>query len=282
MSIITQEHAPQTLDPSARRVLTEVGQPPVPAMALRGLSKHFGEKVAVKDVTLTVPVGSFYGLVGPNGAGKTTTISMAVGLLRPDAGSSCIFGVDVWQQPLEAKALVGVMPDGMVMPERLTGRELLTYLGQLRGLTTDVVRARAQDLLDVLGLLGAERTLIAEYSAGMRKKIVLATALLHAPSLLILDEPLEAVDPVSAATIKLILQRFVESGGSVVLSSHVMPLVEQMCDHVAIIDKGTVAAAGPLDEVRGNRTLEHAFVQLVSGRPVDAIDLAWLDGEAQP
>lgn len=279
MKTITQEHAATTVTTSAPPVLAEVGQPPTPAMALRGLSKRFGGKVAVDDVTLTVPVGSFYGLVGPNGAGKTTTISMAVGLLRPDTGSSRVFGVDVWADPLEAKALVGVMPDGMVMPERLTGRELLTYLGELRGLRADTVRTRVNDLLDVLGLLGAEQTLIAEYSAGMRKKIVLATSLLHAPSLLILDEPLEAVDPVSAATIKLILQRFVASGGSVVLSSHVMALVEQLCDYVAIIDKGVVAAAGPLDEVRGNRSLESAFVELVSGRPVDAIDLAWLDGD---
>lgn len=281
MKTITQEHAPAMRE-SARPNLAGVGQPPVPAMALRGLSKRFGEKVAVQEVSLTVPVGSFYGLVGPNGAGKTTTISMAVGLLRPDTGSSHIFGVDVWQQPLEAKALVGVMPDGMVMPERLTGRELLTYLGQLRGLPAEAVQTRTQDLLDVLGLLGAERTLIAEYSAGMRKKIVLATALLHAPGLLILDEPLEAVDPVSAATIKLILQRFVASGGSVVLSSHVMPLVEQLCDHVAIIDKGVVAAAGPLDAVRGGRSLEDAFVELVSGRPAEAIDLAWLEAEVAP
>lgn len=277
---ITQEHAVTTVDSSTSPAHAEFGQPPIPAMALRGLSKHFGDKVAVSEVNLTVPVGSFYGLVGPNGAGKTTTISMAVGLLRPDTGSSRIFGVDVWADPLEAKALVGVMPDGMVMPERLTGRELLTYLGELRGLGSDTVHSRANDLLNVLGLLGAERTLIAEYSAGMRKKIVLATALLHAPSLLILDEPLEAVDPVSAATIKLILQRFVASGGSVVLSSHVMALVEQLCDHVAIIDKGIVAAAGPLDEVRGNRSLESAFVELVSGRPVDAIDLSWLEAES--
>ncbi|MGB3328722.1 MAG: ABC transporter ATP-binding protein [Thermomicrobiales bacterium] len=281
-STMTQETAGRLVAPSHQPSLAEVGQPPLPAMALRGLSKRFGDKVAVNEVTLTVPVGSFYGLVGPNGAGKTTTISMAVGLLRPDTGTSRIFGVDVWKDPLEAKALVGVMPDGMVMPERLTGRELLTYLGELRGLGTESVRTRVNDLIDVLGLHGAEQTLIAEYSAGMRKKIVLATALLHAPSLLILDEPLEAVDPVSAATIKLILQRFVDSGGSVVLSSHVMALVEQMCDHVAIIDKGTVAAAGPLDEVRGNRSLESAFVELVSGRPVDAIDLAWLDAGPDP
>lgn len=281
MNAIAREQPFSPPEPATHPDLLAVGQPPIPAMALRGLSKRFGEKIAVHEVDLTVPVGSFYGLVGPNGAGKTTTISMAVGLLRPDTGSSRIFGVDVWDEPLRAKALVGVMPDGMVMPERLTGRELLVYLGQLRGLPADDVHARADDLLDALGLLGAERTLIAEYSAGMRKKIVLATALLHAPSLLILDEPLEAVDPVSASTIKRILQRFVASGGSVVLSSHVMPLVEQLCDHVAIIDKGVVAAAGPLDEVRGGRSLEDAFVQLVSGGPATAVRLAWLDNGPQ-
>jgi len=251
-----------------------------PALELRGLSKRFGEKVAVQDVSLTVPVGSFFGLVGPNGAGKTTTISMAVGLMRPETGQSFIFGADVWAEPLRAKSLVGVMPDGMSMPERLTGRELLTYLGHLRGLPSATVGERTDDLLDVLGLLGAERTLIAEYSAGMRKKIVLATALLHAPGLLILDEPLEAVDPVSAATIKRILQRFVAAGGSVVLSSHVMALVEQLCDRVAIIDKGRVAASGTLAEVRGHRSLEEAFVAFVSERPTDSLHLAWLDHEA--
>lgn len=251
-----------------------------PALELRGLSKRFGEKVAVQDVSLTVPVGSFFGLVGPNGAGKTTTISMAVGLMRPDTGYSSIFGADVWAEPLRAKALVGVMPDGMAMPDRLTGRELLLYLGHLRGLPADTVQERTEDLLDVLGLLSAERTLIAEYSAGMRKKIVLATALLHAPGLLILDEPLEAVDPVSAATIKLILQRFVAAGGSVVLSSHVMALVEQLCDRVAIVDKGRVAASGTLAEVRGRLSLEEAFVALVSERPTDSLHLAWLDHDA--
>lgn len=282
MTTIAQIHAPDGPASATVPALAEIGQPPIPAMALRGLSKRFGEKIAVHEVNLTVPLGSFYGLVGPNGAGKTTTISMAVGLLRPDTGSSCIFGVDVWEEPLRAKALVGVMPDGMVMPERLTGRELLIYLGQLRGLSGDTVHARTDDLLDALGLLGAERTLIAEYSAGMRKKIVLATALLHAPSLLILDEPLEAVDPVSASTIKHILHRFVASGGSVVLSSHVMPLVEQLCDHVAIIDKGVVAAAGPINEVRGGRSLEDAFVELVSGGATEATQLAWLDGGGSP
>src|SRR5699024_8446569 len=160
-------------------------------------------------------------------AGKTTALSMAVGLLRPDEGTARLFGVDVWERPNEAKSLVGVLPDGLSVPERLTGRELLTYIGRLPGIDRDTVATRTQELLDVLELADAERTLVIDYSAGMRKKVGLAMALLHAPSLLVLDEPFEAVDPISAATIRTILQRFVSSGGAVVFSSHVMALVEQ-------------------------------------------------------
>ncbi|WP_043640727.1 ABC transporter ATP-binding protein [Nonomuraea candida] len=246
------------------------------ALEIRGLAKTFGENVAVDHVDLIVPRGSFYGLVGQNGAGKTTTLSMAVGLLRPDAGTARIFGSDVWADPATAKQLVGVLPDGMAMPERLTGREVLTYLGLLRGMSKEVVAERAEELLSVLELDAAEKTLVIEYSTGMRKKIGLATALLHAPKLLVLDEPFEAVDPVSAATIKMILRGFVAGGGSIVLSSHVMALVEQLCDHVGVIDKGRVAAAGPLDEVRGVATLEDRFVELVGAGTVTTKGLSWL------
>ncbi|WP_307845553.1 ABC transporter ATP-binding protein [Planomonospora sp. ID67723] len=247
-----------------------------PALEIVGLSKTFGEKTAVDHVDLTVPQGSFYGLVGQNGAGKTTTLSMAVGLLRPDAGSARIFGADVWSAPSRALSLVGVLPDGMAMPERLTGREVLTYLGLLRGLPKEVVAERAEELLSVLELDAAERTLVIEYSTGMRKKIGLAVALLHAPRLLVLDEPFEAVDPVSAATIKTILRGFVAGGGSIVLSSHVMALVEQLCDHVGVIDAGRVAAAGTLEEVRGERSLEDTFVDLVGAPGAGAKALSWL------
>ncbi|MDX3104827.1 ABC transporter ATP-binding protein [Nonomuraea angiospora] len=246
------------------------------ALEITSLAKKFGENVAVDRVDLTVPQGSFYGLVGQNGAGKTTTLSMAVGLLRPDSGTARIFGEDVWSDPARAKQLVGVLPDGLAMPERLTGREVLTYLGLLRGLGKEVVAGRAEELLSVLELKEAEKTLVIEYSTGMRKKIGLATALLHAPRLLVLDEPFEAVDPVSAATIKMILRGFVAGGGSIVLSSHVMALVEQLCDHVAVIDKGRVAAAGPLDEVRGAATLEDRFVELVGADSSGAKGLSWL------
>ncbi len=249
---------------------------PTPALQLLGLAKTFGDTTAVDQIELTVPAGSFYGLVGPNGAGKTTTLSMAVGLLRPNAGHARIFGVNVWRDPVEAKRQVGVLPDGLALPERLTGRELLTYLGRLRGLPTQTLAERVDELLSVLDLTHAERTMVLGYSAGMRKKIGLATALLHAPRLLVLDEPFEAVDPVSAATIRAILRRFVAGGGSVVLSSHVMALVEQVCDQVAVMHRGRVAAAGPLAEVRNGRSLDEAFVELVGAPVPSGEELSWL------
>lgn len=256
---------------------TEAPGPPADqALAIEGLTKRFGETTAVDDVRLAVPRGSFFGLVGPNGAGKTTALSMAVGLLRPDAGVVRIFGHDVWADPVRAKELVGVLPDGLSLPERLTGRELLTYTARLRGLPRDTVAERADELLRVLELAEAERTMVIDYSAGMRKKIGLATALMHAPKLLVLDEPFEAVDPVSASTIRTILRRFVAAGGSVVLSSHVMALVEALCDRVAVITRGHVVAAGTLGQVQGGGTLEEAFVHLVGGQVGGGEGLAWL------
>jgi ABC-2 type transport system ATP-binding protein len=247
-----------------------------PALSIFGLAKRFGRTVAVDDLRLSVPRGSFFGLVGPNGAGKTTSLLMSVGLLRPDAGAVQIFGHDVWLDPLRAKQLVGVLPDGLSLPERLTGRELLSYTARLRGLERATVAQRAEELLEVLGLTEAEHTLVVDYSAGMRKKIGLATALMHAPRLLVLDEPFEAVDPVSAATIRAILRRFVAAGGAVVLSSHVMELVEKLCDHVAVITSGRVVASGSIDTVRAGRSLEDAFVHLVGGRTGGAEGLSWL------
>jgi ABC-2 type transport system ATP-binding protein len=247
-----------------------------PALEFAGLFKRFGDQVAVDHIDLMVPAGSFFGLVGPNGAGKTTSLSMAVGLLRPDGGTVTIFGRDVWADPVGAKTLIGVLPDGLALPDRLTGREILRYLGLLRGMSRDVVEQRADELLRVLELDHAEGTAVVDYSTGMKKKITLATALLHNPKLLLLDEPFEAVDPVSAATIRAILGRFVAGGGSVIFSSHVMALVERLCDHLAVLAEGKVVAAGSLDEVRGGQSLEDAFVDIVGARPGGAEGLSWL------
>lgn len=246
-----------------------------PALSIRGLAKKFGEKVAVDNIDLDVPAGSFYGLVGPNGAGKTTSLSMATGLLRPDYGQVTVHGVDVWAQPLEAKKLMGLLPDGVRLFDRLSGEQLVTYAGLLRGMDKDTVAERVKDLLAALDLTKDAGTLVVDYSAGMTKKIALAAALIHAPRLLVLDEPFESVDPVSAANIRDILHDYVNSGGTVIVSSHVMDLVQRMCDHVAVIAAGRVLAAGTVDEVRGEMSLEDKFVELVGGRNQTA-GLQWL------
>jgi ABC-2 type transport system ATP-binding protein len=248
------------------------------AFHLDGLTKNFSGRLAADHVTLRVPAGSLTGLVGPNGAGKTTSLAMAVGLLRPDSGTAYVHGVDVWADPVRAKAMLGVLPDGLALPERLTGGELLNYWGLLRGMEPSVIRDRSRELLGVLELDEAEErgVLVLEYSTGMRKKIGLATALLHNPKALVLDEPFEAVDPVSARVLRGILRRFVAAGGSVVISSHVMSLVEDLCDRVAIIAAGQVMAAGTLAEVRGTSTLEDTFVRLVGEREIGEGELAWL------
>jgi ABC-2 type transport system ATP-binding protein len=247
-----------------------------PALALRGLVKKFDAKVAVGGVDLDVPPGSFFGLLGPNGAGKTTTLSMAVGLLRPDAGVAFVLGHNVWSDPVEAKRLLGALPEGARMFDRLTGSELLAYTGLLRGMARDVIDMRVAELLDVLGLADAGQTLVIDYSAGMKKKIGLACALLHAPRLLVLDEPFEAVDPVSAALIRDILHRYVQGGGTVIFSSHVMEVVEKLCDNVAILADGQIKAVGPIDEVRAGRDLEDVFVEIVGGRVATGAELSWL------
>lgn len=247
----------------------------VPALQMRGLVKAFDRNVAVDRLSLDIPVSSFYGIVGPNGAGKTTSLSMATGLLRPDAGQVLVHGVDVWTQPQRAKTLLGVLPDGLRTFDRLNGLELVTYSGLLRGLERDVVVPRATELVKVLGLWDAGTTLVADYSAGMRKKIHLACAMVHSPSILVLDEPFEAVDPISAQTIQAILRDYAAAGGTVVISSHVMATVQRLCDHVAIINAGRVVAAGTTEQVAAGADLEQRFTELVGGH-VRTEGLSWL------
>ena len=248
---------------------------PQAAVSLRGLTKRFGAKQAVAPFGLDVPTGSFFGLVGPNGAGKTTTLSMLTGLLRPDSGVAMVHGTDVWQQPLVAKAKLGVLADGVRLFDRLSGRQLVTYAGRLRGMPAEQVASRTEDLLRVMDLSDAGSKLVVDYSAGMHKKISLACAMIHAPSVLVLDEPFEAVDPVSAANIRDILNDYVAHGGTVLVSSHVMDLVQRMCTHVAVIADGQLRAAGTVDEVRGGLSLEERFVDLVGGSGTGE-GLSWL------
>ena len=244
-------------------------------VAMRGLTKFFGQTCAVNQLNLDIPAGSMYGFVGPNGAGKTTTLSMATGLLKPDAGNVWVKGIDVWTHLAQVKAKVGVLPDRLRLFDRLSGQELLTYTGLLRGMDKTTVAKRSADLLNALGLAGDARKAVADYSAGMTKKIGLACAVLHAPDLLVLDEPFEAIDPVSARAIAEILGGFVRDGGTVILSSHVMDTVQRLCDHVAIIAHGTLLAAGTVAQVAAGVDLETRFIQLVGGEPSHG-ELTWL------
>jgi len=244
-------------------------------LSVTGLYKRFGDTVAVDGVSLDVKEGSFYGIVGPNGAGKTTTLSMITGLLRPDAGRVLVHGIDAWTDPVRAKRAIGVLPDKLRLFDRLTGAQLLHFSGTLRGLSAKTVRSRSADLATAFGIEDALDRLVADYSAGMTKKIALAAAMIHSPRLLVLDEPFESVDPVSAANVIEILQRYAAAGGTVVLSSHGMDLIQRVCDSVAIIVQGKVLAAGTIDEVRGEQTLEERFVELAGGRKA-AEGMEWL------
>ncbi|MEX0160655.1 ATP-binding cassette domain-containing protein [Microbacterium sp. LMI11-1-1.1] len=245
------------------------------AIRIRGLVKSFGDHTAVNGIDLTVPAGSFYGIVGPNGAGKTTTLSIVAGLLRADAGDIAICGIDQSAKPLAAKRMMGVLPDRLRTFDRLTGRQLLYYYGLLRGLASAVIEKRVADLARAFDLGEALNRVVSDYSAGMTKKIMLAGAMIHSPRVLVLDEPFEAVDPVSSAVILDILRAYVSHGGTVVLSSHGMDLVERVCSRVAIIVGGEVLAEGTIDEVRAGQTLEARFVEL-SGGIGEVEGLEWL------
>ena len=247
-----------------------------PAVLVSGLRKRYGDKVAVDGVDLRIERGAFFGIVGPNGAGKTTTLRMITCLLRPDSGTVIVDGIDVWADPIAAKARFGVLPDDLRLFERLTGRELLTYVGLLRRLPKELAAQRCDEVLEVLGMTGSADDLVADFSQGMRKKIGLGAAILHVPSVLFLDEPFESVDPVSARVVQDVLGQYRESGGTVVFSSHVMETVERLCDSVAIVNGGRVIATGPTESVRQGRTLEQTFVDAVGAREVKLDHLDWL------
>ena len=244
-------------------------------MEIRNLYKRFGTKTAVNGLSLSVPRGTFFGLVGPNGAGKSTTLKIATGLLRPDSGEVWVAGRNVWVDPRAVKATIGVVPEDLRLFERLTGLEMLEYVGLLRGFDRSVCRQRAGELMEIMDLSEAAGRLVLDYSTGMRKKIALGAAILHRPSVLFLDEPFESVDPLSVRALREILSQLVHNGATVVFSSHVMEVVERLCDHVAVVHQGNVVANGPTAEVCGGRRLEDVFADAV-GHSAAAKTLDWL------
>ncbi|MCG7417365.1 ABC transporter ATP-binding protein [Microbacterium sp. ACRRU] len=246
------------------------------AIRATGVVKKFGEVTSVDGVDLSIPAGSFYGIAGPNGAGKTTTIRMITGLLEPDAGRIEVDGISVWPNPRRAKSVLGYVADNPPLFGRLTAREMLDYAGMLRGVAAEDIRTRGDDLLRVLDLEADAGRPIADFSLGMTKRVGLAVAMLHAPRVLILDEPFGALDPVNTQVMEQMLQRFREGGGTVVFSSHVLDVVQKLCDRVAIIARGAVVAEGTVAELSHGGSLQDAFVDIVGGRELAEGDLSWL------
>jgi ABC-2 type transport system ATP-binding protein len=239
-----------------------------PLIETKDLTKRYGVKTAVDKVAFEVRSGEIFGFLGPNGAGKTTTIKMIVGLLHPTSGRVLVGGYDVVQQPVQAKAACGYVPDEPNLYAKLTGRELLRFVGDLYDLDRKEAARRSEELLRLFGLAEAANDTIDSYSHGMRQKTSLAAALVHDPKVLILDEPTVGLDPKSARLIKDILRQLAVRGAAVMLSTHILEIAQNMCDRIGIINQGRLIAAGTMEELRGSQgegSLEDIFLSLTGG-----------------
>ena len=259
------------------------GDPEEMAVVARDISQVFGQKIAVNHLNLSVRRGEFFGFLGPNGAGKSTTIKIFTGLLRPTTGQAYVGGVNVWQDQLRARALMGVLPEYLNLYERLSGREFLTFAGHMYGVPKVDIQRRSEELLHVLALSDDADKLVIDYSVGMRKKIALAAALIHRPQVLFLDEPFEGIDPVSSRTIRDIFNDLTRHGTTVFFSSHIMEVVERLCTRVGIINQGVLVAEGTLAELRArasgegrDATLEDIFLRVI-GAQDEGHNLSWLE-----
>lgn len=253
-----------------------------------GLRRAFGSLLAVDGLDLRVERQQFLGFLGPNGAGKSTTIKMLTGLLRPSGGRIQVLGLDLETHAVQVKRRIGVVPEGLALFERLTGTQLLNFVGRMYGLTREVAAQRTAQLLEFMELSVAADQIVADYSHGMKKKLALAGAVIHRPEILFLDEPFEGVDAIAAKTLKGMLKQFIEHGGTVFLTSHVLEVVERLCSHIAIIRHGRLVAHGSIEELRAGvtvqdvqaggspLTLEQIFLRVLGGERSEADQLRWL------
>ena len=249
------------------------------AIETHQLTRFFGSFCAVDGIDLRVERGTFYGFLGPNGAGKSTTIKMLTGLLAPSEGEVSVLGKDMLdpRQALEAKTRMGVVPEDLALFDNLTATEYLTFIGRMYLLPRDTIRARAEELLSVLGLQDEGKKLTLEYSHGMKKKLSLAAALLPNPDLLFLDEPFEGVDAVTSRIIRDLLHGFVARGSTAFLTSHVLEIVERLCTHVGIIVKGSLVEQDSLEAIRQGASLEDRFLEKAGADPEATRKLNWLE-----
>jgi ABC-2 type transport system ATP-binding protein len=235
-----------------------------PAIVVRDLRKVYGDKAAVDGLNLTVPQGCFFGFLGPNGAGKTTTIRMLMGLAPPTAGTIELLGMPMPEKEVEIKTRIGVVPDESLLFDHLTGPEFVEFVGRMYSLPRMIARERARELIALFELDSSSRKLIGEYSKGMRKRVAMAASLIHRPQLFLMDEPFEGVDAVGARLMKDILIDQVRQGATIFLTSHVLEVVERLCERIAIINQGKIVTEGNISELRsGSESLEDLFVRVV-------------------
>ena len=247
------------------------------ALELENLTKRFGDKVAVDGLTLRLEQGAFLGLLGRNGAGKSTTLKLVTGLLQPTQGTIRILGLDLAGNALAIRRQIGVMPEEMALLEQLTGPQYLRFVCRMYGMEDAVGDARREELFAKLDLAPAPRALVTDYSYGMKKKLAFCAAIIHGPRVVFLDEPFEGIDAVTSRTIKDILHTLQARGVTLILTSHIMEVVEKLCPLIAILDEGRLLGFGPLDQLRGGdgtASLESVFVALVGG--VQSGELSWL------
>lgn len=251
------------------------------AIETHKLSRYFNEFCAVDKIDIQVERGTFYGFLGPNGAGKSTTIKMLTGLMAASAGHARVLGKNIFEMDdaLEAKQMIGVVPEDLALFDNLTAREHLTFIGRMYLLPAETIQNRIDELLQMFGLDEDEnkKKLILEYSHGMKKKLALAAALLPNPDLLFLDEPFEGVDAVTSRVIRDMLSDYVQRGSTVFLTSHVLDVVEKLCTHVGIIDKGKLVEQASLDDIRRGGSLEQRFLEIVGADEEATHKLSWLD-----
>jgi ABC-2 type transport system ATP-binding protein len=248
------------------------------AIETHGLTRLFDGKAAVDGLSIQVPEGAFYGFLGPNGAGKSTTMKLLTGLLTPSAGRAVLLGHELSADGVEVKRLIGSVPDGMALFERLTGGEQLRIHGQLFGLDRRTAAGRAEELLAAMELSADAGKLVQDYSHGMKKKLALACALIHGPRLLFLDEPFEGIDALAVSGIRRLLQDLVARGHiTVFLTSHVLEVVERLVTHVGIIHRGRLVRQGTLADVRASGTLEESFLASIGEEGAAPAVLSWMD-----
>jgi ABC-2 type transport system ATP-binding protein len=237
-----------------------------PLVAIRSLVKRFGDFNAVNGLSLEIPGGCLFALLGPNGAGKTTTIKLLMGLLKPTEGTVTVCGMDAFEDSVRVKASVGYLPDEPVFYDFMRGREIIRFCGEMRGLPAALIDERSAALAARLQLTDALDEFAENYSRGMKKKLGLICAMLHEPPLLILDEPTNGLDPHSTLVLHALMKETVAAGRTVFFSTHLLDQAERLCDRVAIVRRGSIAAEGTLEELRSNfgrdRSLEQLFFEL--------------------